>query len=185
MEKITVRHGDHFNEEGFVSHARFLPASDYAMVRDSVVRACVDICAVNQKGEMLFGKRAWYPARDWWIIGGGMRPGESFREAASKNIKRELGLDIEPERFERLWEYSMAWAKRREPPEDNGCHDVSITMLLWISPEEEMQIKHNAEYEEIRWVGLEEVANDYSSHPALNTLAAKAIIKWWERCFVV
>lgn len=179
MERITVKHRDHFEEEGFVSHARFLPERDYAMVRDNVVRACVDVFIVNQRGEVLLGKRSYYPHPDWWIIGGGMKPGESFPEAAKRNIKRELGLDIEPERFEPepLWVCSMSWAKRREPPEDNGCHDVSITMLLRILSEEETQIKHNEECEEMRWVRLEEVVKDALLHPFLKTLAGKAMIK--------
>ena len=173
MGEIVVKHGDHFEEEGFVPHAIFMDEKDYAKVLDNIVVTCVDICVVNRQDQILLGKRTWYPMRDWWIIGGRMRPGESFNEAAARHIKRELGLEVDPCRFERLWEYSMAWAKRAQPPEDNGCHMVSITMLLRLEPKEEAQIKHNEEYEAVQWVDLDTVAEDTSLHPALNTLAIK------------
>lgn len=181
MEKIIVEHGDHFCEEGFTSHATFLPDDYYAMVLDNAVITCVDICIVNEHCEMLLGKRVGYPHPNWWIIGGRMRPGESFHKAASRNVKRELDLHIEMDRFERLWEYSTSWAKRAQAPEDNGCHTVSITMLLRILPEEATQIQHNEEYEDMKWVKLKEMANDILLHPALNTLAKKAIIREEQR----
>lgn len=180
METIIVRNGDHFHEEGFVSHAKFLSEENYAMVLDNAVITCVDICVINTKKQILLGKRTWYPHPDWWIIGGRMKPGESFNEAASRNIKRELQLDISPERFKRLWEYSMTWAKRVQSPEENGCHTVSITMMLKISLQEELKIKFNEEYETILWTQLHYVENHTSFHPVLHVLANKLI----QRLFV-
>ncbi|MEK6883755.1 MAG: NUDIX domain-containing protein, partial [Nanoarchaeota archaeon] len=108
MKTINVKYQDHFHEKGFIPHSEFLSEENYAMVLDNVVVTCVDICVINTKGQILLGKRTWYPMPNWWIIGGRMKPGESFNESASRNIKRELGLNISPDRFERLWEYSMA-----------------------------------------------------------------------------
>ena len=173
MGTINIRHQDHFHEEGFISHSKFLSDEDYAKVLDNVVITCVDICVVNMEGKILLGKRTWYPLPDWFIIGGRMKTGESFNEAASRNIKRELGLNISPDRFERLWEYSMAWAKRAQSPQENGSHTVSIAMLLKLYPHEEMEIKHNEEYESVKWVQVDEIINDLSLHPALNQLAKK------------
>lgn len=166
-----ITNGQHFVQEGFVSRAKFLPDDVYAQVLDSIVTACADAVLMNSKGEMLIGKRAVEPHPDWWIIGGRMRPGESFEHAAARNIKRELGVDIEPSRFKYLCTYSLVWARRAQPPHENGSHTVSITMLVRVTDEEVGLIKHNEEYETLKWVYPTEFIFDDTFHPALGMVA--------------
>jgi ADP-ribose pyrophosphatase YjhB (NUDIX family) len=150
----------HFIEEGFRSHIDRLGDREYSRVLNSIVITCVDVILLNTKGEMLLGKRSYHPAKTWWIAGGRMRPGESFEEAAVRNIKRELGLIIAPERFSYLGTYSFVWAIRRQPPVENGSHCVSITMTLKVTDEEAALIKPSEEYTETRWWDLKLVAED-------------------------
>lgn len=174
MGKITVKYGNHFEEEGFVSHAKFLPDEIYAQVLDSIVIACVDIALIDSDGEMLLGKRQVEPQADWWIIGGRMRPGESFEEAASRNVKRELGLTINPNRFHYLCTYSTVWAMRAQKPKANGSHSVSITMVLRVSDDEITRIQHNEEYAALQWMDVHRVANSSNFHPAVVMVAKNA-----------
>jgi 8-oxo-dGTP diphosphatase len=150
----------HFVEKGYKPHARWVDDKTYADALDNFVLSCVDIILLNTKGEMLLGKRSYYPAKGWWIVGGRMTPGKSFGQAAARNIKRELGLRISPQRFSILGPYSFAWAIRRQPPAENGCHMQSTTMILNITDPEIALIKPNNEYEEIRWCNPTLVAKD-------------------------
>jgi len=170
MEEEIIQ-GQHFVERGFTSHAKFLSDEAYGEALDSLVLACVDIVLTNDSGAMLLGKRSREPHPDWWIIGGRMRPGESFEEAASRNIRRELGLEINPTRFQYLCTYSLAWARRAQEPKENGSHCVSITMILRAGGNEIPLIEHNDEYEDLQWIHPKEVLAHSSFHPAILMIA--------------
>ncbi|MDO8558744.1 MAG: NUDIX hydrolase [bacterium] len=160
----------HFVTGTFQSHASYVSSKKYGMIRDNIVRTCADCVIVNERGEMLLGKRNIKPWPDWWIIGGGMKPGESFEAAVVRNLKREINLSIDPTRFRHLNHYSFVWARRAEPPQENGCHDVSIMMVLFISDEEVRRIKFNSEYREIQWI-LPGAVITADFHPAVRKIA--------------
>jgi ADP-ribose pyrophosphatase YjhB (NUDIX family) len=165
----------HFVTGDFQSHATWLSEEDYAKVLDNIVIACVDCILVNDKREMLLGKRNIEPAPTWWIVGGRMKPGESFKTAAARNVKRELNLSIDPVRFHYFDTYSFVWARRAQPPKDNGCHTVSITMKLNIDEAEIRQIKPNEEYEKIQWIKPEKILANSSFHPGIQKCAEDLI----------
>jgi len=160
-----------FIEKKFKSHARRLNDREYAEVLDNIVIATTDFVVINPKGEMLLGKRSYYPAKGWWIIGGRLMPGESPQEAAARDIKRELKLIISPKRFSYLGTYSMAWIKRRQAPEKNGTHSMSTIMALFISNKEVADIKLNEEHKEMKWRRPELVEKDAKLVPALRQCA--------------
>lgn len=165
----------HFVTGKFQSHATFVPSEEFGMIRDNVVRTTTDCVVVNERGEMLLGKRSREPQPDWWIIGGGMKPGESFEISAARNIKRELSLTINPVRFKYLNVYSFVWGTRNEPPKENGCHDVSITMVLLIDDVEIAVIKPNDEYKEMQWIKPQDVVPETKFHPAVRKYAEDLI----------
>lgn len=157
----------HFVTGEFKSQAVRMTDDDYSKALDSLVITCVDVVAVH-KGEILLGKRAIEPNPDWWVAGGRMMPGESFEEAAARNVKRELGLDVEPYLFEYLNTHSVVWPTRAQPPQDHGCHEVIITMVLPLTNEEVDNIKPNQEYERLWWLPVKKVVSNHSQfHPAL------------------
>lgn len=161
----------HFVTGNFTPHPKFLSDEDYVKVLDSIVVTCADCILINRRGEMLLGKRRVEPQPDWWIIGGRMRVGESFQEATARNIKRELGLDIKPKRFQYLGAYSLVWATRAQKPQDGGCHMVSITMTLRVKDSEIAAIKHNEEYEKLQWMKPKDVLADANFHPTVRRYA--------------
>lgn len=161
----------HFVERGFVPTGSRLDDKAYSDALDSLVITCADVVPVNTKGEMLLGKRAYYPAKSWWIAGGRMRPGESFEQAAARNMFRELGLIVAPDRFSFLGTYSFVWAIRRQPPAINGSHTVSVTMTLNITDLEVSFINLNEEYEEMKWWDTRLVVYDSQFLPPIRQYA--------------
>jgi hypothetical protein len=74
-------------------------------------------------------------------------PGESPLQSASRVLKRELGLIVEPEkaihggRYHGVGAYSYAWEMRAQKPQERGLADVSIVLTLEITPEEREAIR--------------------------------------------
>jgi len=170
----NIIQGAHFIENGFESHAKFISDASYGIALDNMVFACVDIVLLNEAREMLLGKRIAFPHPDWWIIGGRMLPGENFEESAARLLKRELDLTTPPARFQYLCAYSLVWAKRAQPPQKNGSHNISITMIAKLSDGEKNNVKIKPkEYKSLQWINLDEMINrDF--HPALIMLAKNA-----------
>ena len=54
----------------------------------------VGVIIINQQGEVLLGKRSSQHAPYWSIPGGHMEAGESFEQAAQREIFEETGLNI-------------------------------------------------------------------------------------------
>lgn len=162
-------------EIGYNPQPRFLPPEVYTQALDSLVLTCVDIVA-TYNGKMLLGKRCHEPQSDWWIIGGRMRPGERFGDAAARLLKVELDLQLQPERFNFLTVFSAAWNKRAHEPVDGGTHTVSIVVTVELTKFEMMALMPNNEYREVGWRDPSMVAGDCTLHPAVRqcALAAKA-----------
>lgn len=156
---------------------RFLPEEVYGEALDSLVVACVDVILIFNN-QILIAKRKWQPQPDWWIIGGRMRKGELYEEAAQRNIYRELNLVIEPERLELFHFYNFIWDKRAQKPADNGCHTLSVVMLLRLTEAEAAALTLNEEYENAIWltpIAITECPKIY--HPALLQIARDLQVK--------
>jgi ADP-ribose pyrophosphatase YjhB (NUDIX family) len=153
-------------EPNYEPHPVFLSDEIYAQVLDSIVITCVDIVLVNN-GRILLGKRAWYPQADWWLIGGRMKPGEELEATAARNLKRELGLTIAPDRFSYLTAFSTAWRLRRHAPADHGTHTTSFVMTVTLTDTEAASIKLNEEYTAQQWIAPADLLANPQFHPAL------------------
>ena len=146
----------------------FLPDREYGLALDALVKACSDVLIVSADGaRLLLGKRLVEPQPDWWFIGGRARPGDSTRSAAARNVKRELGLDLSPERFEAVATYSMVWQFRAQAPVDHGTADISTVHALRLTAKEESKVVLDPkEYETSAYFTFEEVlAGEF--HPCL------------------
>lgn len=54
----------------------------------------------NEKGEILLVKRKWPPSKGKWDLPGGfLNPGEDMEESLKREIKEELGVDIEEVKY--------------------------------------------------------------------------------------
>lgn len=166
MKKIK-----HFAADDFQSHAGQPSNEAYGATLDNVVFATVDCVVVNPNGQMLLGKRQQEPWPDWFIIGGRMKPGETVEQTAQRTVEREIGLvGIDPARFVLLEVASNVWAKRQQPPQENGSHCLSVIMVLIVTAEEAAAVKQNEEYSELKWEQVEKVVVG-KYHPIVRTYA--------------
>ncbi len=82
----------------------------------------IGVIIQNDKGQILFGKRKGSHSPYYSIPGGHLENGESFEEAARKEIIEETGLDLK--------ELSLvALTNNLRTYEETGKHYVSITFL--------------------------------------------------------
>ena len=89
----------HFETGQFEKRRVFLDDEAYGLALDCLVKACADVLVTKdgaKPGEklLLLGCRRVEPQPDWWFIGGRSRPGDVPCEAAARNVKRELMLDL-------------------------------------------------------------------------------------------
>ncbi|HTK11078.1 MAG TPA: NUDIX domain-containing protein [Ktedonobacteraceae bacterium] len=149
-----------------------LPDAIYSQALDTLVIACVDILPVHGE-RILLGRRSWEPQQDWWCFGGRMRKGELYQIAAQRNALRELFCDtekieIDPDRFTLIGIYNLLWDTRAQAPTENGCHMISITMMLPLTENEIPFLCPNEEYHDVQWALPDEITSRADIyHPCL------------------
>lgn len=173
---VTVHTYNQFISGNMHKVGGFLPASTYSQALDTLVVGCVDIIPVH-RGRVLIGQRSWQPQPDWWCFGGRMHKGELFQIAAARNVERELfhkadRIKISPDRFKLVGVYNLIWNKRAQEPIENGCHVISITMMLPLTDEEIAHLHPNEEYRKICWIQPVEIIDGPELyHPCLVQMA--------------
>lgn len=161
----------HFTIGKFPFHATVKRLTDevYSQALDRFVISTLDLLAVNPKGEIFLGKRAWEPLKGmFFVVGGARNRGESFEETASRILASELGVQVESHRFLPLGCYSLAFEKRRQAPENHGSHTDSHVYVIELSDAEVESAKPNEEYLESMWILPEEILKKEGEfHPAI------------------
>ncbi|MCX6784600.1 MAG: NUDIX domain-containing protein [Candidatus Komeilibacteria bacterium] len=143
--------------------------AEYAKILDGIVIACADIVILDQAGRILMAPRSYEPAKGvFWIAGGRMRFGESFQQAANRNLAREMGIEVDPDRIRPFGTYNYIWGERAQEPAENGSQTVSITSMLVLTPGEIEGLAPNEEYAgALVWRDLKEVATSTTDHPGM------------------
>ncbi|KAL3677684.1 hypothetical protein R1sor_020640 [Riccia sorocarpa] len=149
---------------------------EYGRALDCLVKTCTDLLICDSDGadtKVLLGKRIVEPQPDWWFMGGRMKTGETPEESMARLVKREQQLVVEPSRFRVLGYHSYHWARRQQPPIENGTCDLSIVFTLTLEPGEAERIHmDDKEYSDFRWFTLEEILDSQADfHPALKQSA--------------
>ena len=105
-------------------------------------------CIFNDRGEMLIQQRAmnksW--AGIWDVsVGGAVISGETSRQAVARETKEELGVELDPERFVKI--FSLYY--------DNSIHDIYNLVL---KPGETYEFNvPNEEVAAVKWASEEEI----------------------------
>lgn len=159
----------------------------YGQALSSLVIDCVDLLIYNPETEkFLIGTRQQEPHAGDWVIGGRMVAGDTVAEAASRNMKRELGLDINTDKLRDVGHYQLVWDSRAQQHtplgvlddetdphriigHSTGCHMASNLELYPLSKAELEQLEHNEEYSLLRWLSPNEIleAPTGEYHPCL------------------
>lgn len=109
----------------------------------------------NSKGEFLLQKRSMnkknFPG-DWSITGGGVDSGETTLDAAIRECKEELGIDIDINKTELILTIRTKY---------NNFNDVYlVTQDFDIND----LILQKEEVDEVKWASLEEIDELYKNH---------------------
>lgn len=159
-------------EGGFVSLASHVDDTTYEVILDNIVVCCVD-CVVVHREKILLGLRKEYPYKGWWVMGGRMWPGESYRHTAQRVVEREVGLRIEDrQRFIYIDTAGYVWTHRAQAPEEHGCHMEGNNFFLQISDAEHARIRPRADdFAELRWVKPNDILSDETHHASIRVFA--------------
>lgn len=111
----------------------------------------------NQKGELLFCRmppdRGVFPGQ-WGFPGGGIEPGEQMADALRRELREELGIEVDHIRpaffkdgvFEKLLQ-------------DGERRSMYLIFLVFHCLAASDQIRLNAEFSEYRWVRQDDLAS--------------------------
>lgn len=106
--------------------------------------------------------RAWYP-NTWDLPGGHVQPGESHQHALVRELKEELGVDVNP-----------PW----EPPfERTGDDRLGVDLSVWLIDEWHGHPCNRAteEHDRIGWFGAGSYGALALAHPAYVVLLDRAL----------
>lgn len=162
---------------GVVNFQKYASDEGYAEALSSKVIQCVDIVIHDPRRDtILLGTRQQEPHAGDWVIGGGMRAGESVTDAAHRNMERELHVSIDDSLLTRVGDYKFIWDSRAQEPtldeagqEIKGCH-MSSTLVEYPMSEEDLDLdSFNEEYSNVAWVPVSEILSAAPGvyHPCL------------------
>lgn len=171
-QRVTSHNNKQYVTGRALDTERFLSDPVYSQALDALVIACVDILPIHGE-QVLLGRRSWEPQQDWWCFGGRMHKGELYQIAAQRNVQRELfqgvsKITVHPDRFTLVGVYNLLWSTRAQEPAENGCHMISITMMLSLTEEEISFLCPNEEYHDVKWALFDEITLSTDKyHPCL------------------
>ena len=144
--------------KGFLSEAEFLE-----LIKTSVLPA-IDLIVFNEKDQVLLGKRLNRPAQGFHFAAGGrIFKGETYAQAFKRIVLKELGIILLPGQYVRIRK------KYRHDYDDNmfrvegiGTHYAPTLYIVYI--ESSVQIKNDAQHENLRWWDIDEALADETVH---------------------
>lgn len=104
----------------------------------------VGVIITNTHGQILVGKRSSQHAPYWSIFGGHVDPGESFETCAIREIKEEIGIDIQPPTV-------FGISNNLQTYQQEGKHTVSICMHVEYNGNIEPKIMETDKCESLMW----------------------------------
>jgi ADP-ribose pyrophosphatase YjhB (NUDIX family) len=119
---------------------------EFKNILDKMPIACLDVVAMHD-GKFLMVKRKDEPARgQWWMIGGRVFKGETFKETALRKLKEEANLTGEVKELHGPYETMFDEAPHGVT---SGHHTVNTVALVEV--EDISGMKTNEFHEDIKW----------------------------------
>jgi 8-oxo-dGTP pyrophosphatase MutT (NUDIX family) len=110
---------------------------------------------VRRGGEYLVLHRSEPQGSYWHCVAGGVESGESYAQAAARELREETGLGAEPIDLRRPYDYAL---EEREPRRIRGADSIHVECFLAEAPsgwEPELDWEHD----DYRWCRPDEAAS--------------------------
>ncbi|WP_426577665.1 nucleotide triphosphate diphosphatase NUDT15 [Xenorhabdus stockiae] len=125
----------------------------------------VGVIIINDKGEILLGKRTGKHAPYWSIFGGHVDPGETFEECAIREIQEEIGLKIQNPQV-----YGIS--NNIQTYREEGKHTISVCLMAH-HPGGEPRLMEPEKCNQLIW-------RDPNNLPEPHFEASRSAIKLWQ-----
>jgi len=123
-----------------------LPDDEYGRGLQCFVPACTDIVPINTQRRVIYlARRTAKPMTGWWWIGGRMAAHETREAAATRNFKRETGLQLAHDRLRLVAVFDYFCKDRAQVPQETGCHMLAYTFVVELTSEEMASVGANLE----------------------------------------
>lgn len=126
-----------------------LSDDEYGNGLQCFVPACTDIVPIDVGQRTIYlAQRASKPMTGWWWIGGRMDPCEIKEEAVVRRFQQETKLELPQSRFRLVAVFDYRWKDRAQNPQEIGCHMLSYTFTVELTPKELAFVSANLEEKE-------------------------------------
>lgn len=102
------------------------------------------VIIINNKGEVLLGKRSGKHAPYWSIFGGHVDPGETFEACAIREIEEEVGITLHNPQV-------IGLCNNLQTYQEEGKHTVSVCLLANYDSDTLPAIQEPDKFSAIRW----------------------------------
>jgi 8-oxo-dGTP diphosphatase len=125
---------------------------------------------VVDKGAILLVKRDRDPARgEWSLPGGRVEPGESLREALSREVREETGIDVDVD--------GLIGVAERVIRDDDGEIRFHYVILDYVCTPRSTDAKAGDDASEARWVPVGEMADLHLTAGLLEFLSDRGVLE--------
>jgi len=142
----------------------FLDENTFATVIASTPLIAIDLIVVNEKNELLLGKRLNRPAKNFWFVPGGrILKNETLDNAFKRLTSTELGKEIELKQakllgvFEHFYQDSVF-------SEQASTHYVNTAHVLYINSDELASLPLDDQHDKYQWHAIDEVTSNPDIH---------------------
>lgn len=125
MSQNNMEEPKRYLEEPRRQFGGILSDNEYAKAMQTFILVCTDFVPIDRNNRTIYlAKRSVHSSKGIWRFGGRQRAGEMTREACTRLAKRELDIEIQPERFAYFLTTEDVWAWRKQEPQNAGGHNL-------------------------------------------------------------
>lgn len=160
----------------------FLDNKTFETVIQSTPLIAIDLVVVNEKNQLLIGKRLNRPAQNYWFVPGGrILKNESLNNAFKRLTLTELGKEIELKQatllgvFEHFYQDSVF-------SEQASTHYINVAHVIYLKQKELESLPEGEQHNSYQWHNIATIENNPEIHkytkayiPGLKQLAIKLV----------
>ncbi|MAF16641.1 MAG: GDP-mannose mannosyl hydrolase [Marinomonas sp.] len=140
-----------------------LSTEDFKFVVQTVPLFSIDLVVLNEKNQILVGKRKNAPAKGYWFVPGGrVYKGEALEDAFSRITSTELGVKLDYLSTVQLGLYDHLY-RDSVFGDDISTHYINAPYLARLPKDVVLNLPMD-QHQEYRWVSIHEMDQDESVH---------------------